>query len=57
MTTYQENGYRYFYDTHGKMWTVLKIDENGDQVGWAEYFNDRKQLLANYPNFKFKCKV
>lgn len=53
MTTYQENGYRYFYDTHIKMWTVLKIDENGDQVGCAEYFNDRKQLLANYQIFKF----
>lgn len=57
MTTYEQDGYRYWYDTHIRMWTVLTIDENGDQVGHAEYFANRDQLKANYPEFNFKTKI
>ena len=57
MVTYQQNNFRYWYDTHIKMWTVLTIDDDGYQIGHAEYFANRSQLLANYPKFNFKNKV
>lgn len=53
MTTYQDNGLRYFYDVHVRMWTLYKIDNEGNQVGHAEYFGNKGQLKANYPYLKF----
>lgn len=53
MTTYQDNGLRYFYDVHVRMWTLYKIDSEGNQLGPAEYFGNKSQLKANYPNLTF----
>ena len=54
MKTYYSPGYRYWYDIHLKMWTVLIVDKEGNQIGHAEYFGNRGQLVTNYPNFNFK---
>jgi hypothetical protein len=53
MTTYRHNQYRYYFDTHIRMWTVVVLDSENNQIGHAEYFGNRKQLLTNYPEFKF----
>lgn len=52
MTTYEDNGYRYFYDTHVRMWTIYKIDAEGNQLGYAEY-HTKRALKINYPNLSF----
>lgn len=58
MTTYTEeiNGvtYAYFFDTNIKSWTVLKVDQQGNQIGEADYQPNKKALLSNYP-FTFKA--
>lgn len=43
----------YYYDPHLRMWTLYRIDEWGNQVGVAEYYGNKKQLKANYPDLKF----
>lgn len=53
MKTYTKNGFRFFYDTHIKFWTVLKIDKDGNQIGTAEYFPNKENLFINYPYFKY----
>lgn len=53
MKTYYDNGYRYFYDWHLQLWTIYKIDIEGNQFGDADYKNNRKDLIRFYPDFKF----
>ncbi len=54
MTTYLDDGYQYFYDSHTKMWTIYKVDQGGCQIGDADYHSNRKVLKLNYPDLKFK---
>ena len=51
MKTYEQNGYRFFYDFHLRMWTIYKIDNNGNQLGSAEYYS-KDRLLLNYSFIK-----
>lgn len=54
MTTYEDNGFRYFWDTHIKMWTIYQIDSEGNQISRAaEHYGYREQLLLNHPGLKF----
>ena len=43
----------YFYDYHIKLWTVFEVDQNDFKIGDVEYFNDRQQMLKQYPQFYF----
>ena len=45
--------YWYFYDTHIKSWTVLKVDKQNYQIGDAEHYANKKSLLKDY-KFNFK---
>jgi len=57
MKTYEDNGYRYWYDTKIKMWTIYPIDSKGNQSSkGAEYYGYKEQLLRNYPVLKFIAK-
>ena len=60
MKTYLHENTRYYWDFYLKFWVVYKVDTNGNQIDTdgnqideAEYYANKKQLLANYPNFKF----
>lgn len=54
MKTYQDNGFRYFYDASFRLWTIYEIDKEGNQVSKeAEHFGDKAQLLAVYPGLLF----
>ena len=54
MTTYEEQGLRYFYDMHIRLWTIYNIDAEGNQISReAEYYYSKKHLLENYPILKF----
>ena len=53
MKTYLHENTRYYWDFYLKFWVVYKVDTNGNQIDEAEYYANKKQLLANYPNFKF----
>jgi hypothetical protein len=44
----------YFYDTNIRSWTVYRVDEKNYQVGDAEHYPNKKELLKCY-NFNFKC--
>ena len=37
MKTYIKNGFKYFYDNSVRLWTIYKIDSEGNQVGDADY--------------------
>lgn len=54
MKTYQDNGYRYYYDTHIRMWTIYVIDQLNNQVGNADYHANKSRLIVNYPMLQFK---
>ena len=43
----------YFYDRTLRLWTVFIVDENDYQVGEANYYNDKKQMLEQH-KFNFK---
>lgn len=51
MTTYQDSGYRYWYDRSLRMWTIYPIDESGNQLagkeGVADYHATRERLTIN----------
>lgn len=54
MKTYEDNGFRYFWDYHIKMWTIYPIDKEGNQTSkGAEHYGYKEQLLKNYPCLKF----
>lgn len=53
MKTYEDSGFRYFYDYHIKLWTLLTIDSEGNQVGNVQYFVNKTQLILNYPQLSF----
>jgi hypothetical protein len=53
--TVRQGTYRYFYDRSIQSWTVYEV-EGGFQVDDAEYFPNKKSLLANY-KFDFKKTV
>lgn len=36
----------YFYDRHLKLWTLLWLDPEGNQIGEAEYFTSQEKLDA-----------
>lgn len=50
--THKGKSYRYFYDRGVRFWTVYELDGKGNQIGDAEYYNDKKQLVEAYPKFK-----
>lgn len=57
MKTYEDAGFRYYWDYHIKMWTIYPIDEHGNQLSrGSEYYGYKEQLLTNYPMLKFKAK-
>jgi hypothetical protein len=43
---YKSNGFEAWYDTSLKLWTVTLRDKDGNQIGLAEYFNNRDQYRA-----------
>lgn len=54
MKTYQDNNYRYFYDTNIRLWTIYKVDEEGNQVeNEAYYFQNKKQMRQMYSFIKY----
>jgi hypothetical protein len=59
MKTYKHENTRYYWDFYLKFWVVYKIDSDGNQIvdepftNEAEYYGNKAQLLAIYPNFKF----
>jgi len=54
MVTYEDNGYRYYWDTNIKLWTIYPIDAAGNQISkGCEYYGYRAQLIRNYPMIKF----
>ncbi len=57
MKTYQENGKRYWFDWSIKSWTLINIDDKGNQIGNAEYYANKTQLIRNYPTLKFKIEI
>lgn len=49
--------YHYFYDWKIQNWTVYRVDNNGYQVGNAEYFANRTHMLGSYAfDFKYRLK-
>ena len=52
MKTHKIGNYIFWFDWHIKSWTVTKRDNEGNQIGTAEYYANKCQLLANYPQFK-----
>ena len=65
MTNYKDTidgkNYEYFYDTNISSWTVLEINDDNEQVGTANYYNDKAQLLAAHKftftkDKRFECK-
>lgn len=55
MKTYEDNGFRYFWDYHIKMWTIYPIDKDGNQISkGAEHYGYKEQLKRNYPQLIFK---
>ena len=50
MKTYEKDGLRYWWDFHIRFWTVTHIDTDGNQIGTAEYYANKTQLIINYPN-------
>jgi len=42
-----------FYNPHERLWTMQRIDANGDQVGDSEYDNTRRQAMYWLKNGKF----
>lgn len=53
MKTYEDNGYRYWYDFRIRSWTIHKVDSDGFQDGNASYFAIKKHMLISFPILKF----
>lgn len=54
MKTYEWNGYRFYYDTSLKLWTIYQIDSRGNQISReADYYQTKQELLKYYPALKF----
>lgn len=53
MTSYKDNGYIYFYDTSLRLWTIFKVDAEGNQIGDADYPVRKADLKKQYPMLKF----
>ena len=47
MKTYtSEDGFREtFYDHHIRLWTMIDLDDDGYQIGCADYTVDRKEAM------------
>lgn len=55
MKTYQDNGYRYWYDPSLRSWTIIPVDGEGNQIGSAGYTGGgRKFFHKAFPMLKFK---
>ena len=54
MITYNDSGYQYFYDRSVGSWTIYQVDNEGNQIGHADYHARKDQLKANYPMLKFQ---
>jgi hypothetical protein len=50
--TIKEDSFIYFYDFGLKLWTVFEVDSKDNQLSEADYFHNKKQMLAKY-SFKF----
>jgi len=44
----------YYYDIHLRLWTVIFHSDDNVYISEAEYYNNKQELLDNYPHFKFK---
>ena len=44
----------YYYDIHLRLWTVIFYSDDNVYVREAEYFNNKEELLDDYPYFKFE---
>jgi len=53
-SSFNASNKKYWWDHHLRMWTLVRIDTEGNQIGEAEYFGNRTQLLKNYPFLKFQ---
>ena len=54
MTTYYDNDYLYYYDTHLRMWTIYKADDKGNQIDrGATYFKNKDELRRIFPQLQF----
>jgi hypothetical protein len=51
MKTYKHINLIYYYDINLQLWTVYN---NNDLCASAEYFNNKKELMFEYPDFQFK---
>ena len=55
MKTYKHNNIKYWYDPNIKLWTIITMDKHGNQINDAEYFQNKTDMLNDYPDFKFKA--
>ena len=44
----------YYYDTYLRLWTVIFHSDDNVYVSDAGYYNNKEELLDDYPWFKFK---
>ena len=44
----------YYYDIHLRLWTVIFHSDDNVYVSDAGYYNNKEELLDDYPWFKFK---
>ena len=51
MKTYKHIDLIYYYDINLQLWTVY---DNNDLCASVEYFNNKKELMFEYPDFQFK---
>jgi len=52
MKVYEHGPRRMWYDPHLRLWTIVTVDEGGNQIGDAEYENQRElafQWLSGIP--------
>jgi hypothetical protein len=58
MKTYQDHGYMYWFDTSLKLWTICKVDTNGELTeDEASYENKKQDLQKRYPQLDFTVKI
>lgn len=53
--TIDNKTYWYFYDRSIRLWTVMLVDENDNQIGTADHYHDKGQMLYAY-KFDFKTR-
>jgi len=54
MRKYTSNGYEWYYSRQTQLWTIYKINGQGERVGKMTQFDNKEQLVNAYPQIKFK---